>query len=161
MWLCSHVCVVSRLCAGPGWGRAGGACGCGCMCAFPRGLAWSAECGRVYLISDVPSVFSADINCQTMSNAAQMFPGGGLLSFTSVVWVIKKSKGESCFGCCCSRAVLGAHGGLAGQLTQQGCPHTGSSCPSPSEPGAGHKQHGCQGARAVQSAGGESNWQVG
>lgn len=83
-----------------------------------------------------------------------MFPDGGLPSFTSVMWVIKKSEGELHFGHCCSRAVLGARGGLAGQLTQGGCP-------SPSELGAGHKQHGCQGAGAVQSAGGESNWQMG
>lgn len=90
-----------------------------------------------------------------------MFPGGGLPSFTSVMWVIKKSSGELHFGQCCSRAILGAHGGLAGRLTQWGCPHTGSSCPSPFEPRAGHKQNGCQGAGAVQSAGGESNWQMG
>lgn len=42
-----------------------------------------------------------------------MFPGGGLPSFTSVMWVIKKSEGELHFDQCCSRAILGAHwGGL-------------------------------------------------
>lgn len=89
-----------------------------------------------------------------------MFSGGGLPSFTSVMWVIKKSKGELHFGQCGSRAILGAHG-LAGQLTQWRCSYTGSSCPSLSEPGAGHKQRGCQGAGTVQSAGGESSWQMG
>lgn len=66
----------------------------------PVGLFWSAECGRVYLISDVPSVFSADINCQTMSNGAQMFPGGGLPPLASTMRVIKTLGEPFWEGCC-------------------------------------------------------------
>lgn len=88
--------VLTRVCSSrrvlrPGWGRAGGARGH--VRLSPGGLFRSAECGCVYLISDVPSVFSTDINCQTMSNGAQMFPGGGLPSFASTMRVIKIQEG--------------------------------------------------------------------
>lgn len=97
---CAHTCVRRAACVlRPGPGRAGGGVRAWVHVRLsPGGLFWSAECGRVYLISDVPSVFSTDINCQTMSNGAQMFPGGGLPSFASAMRVIKKSKGGVVFG---------------------------------------------------------------
>lgn len=64
----------------------------------PGGMFWSAECGCVYLISDIPSVFSADINCQTMSNGAQMFPSGGLPSLCQCYAGDKKIQGGVVFG---------------------------------------------------------------
>jgi len=122
------------------------------VCLSPGGLFRSAECGRVYLISDVPSVFSADINCQTMSNGAQMFPGGGLPPFASTMRVIKIQGGVT-FGPLFLQGCQWEHaGGLQVRSPMGwGCPRTGSSRPSPSAQGAGHGQRGGQGAGAVRS----------
>lgn len=62
-----RVAVLTRVCgelpvSPPAGAVPGERVGVGACAPSPGGQAWSAECGRVYLISDVPSVFSADIN---------------------------------------------------------------------------------------------------
>lgn len=136
---CAHTCVRRAAhVLHPGWGRTGaGGGGWGGMrvrvhvCLSPGGLFRSAECGRVYLISDVPSVFSADINCQTMSNGAQMFPGGGLPSFASTMRVIKNPRGSRVWAAVAAGPLAGVHRGPAGQLPQLGMPTHGQLPPQP------------------------------
>lgn len=154
---CAHTCVrpAARVLR-PGWGHAGGGWWKGDIRVHvrfsPGGLFRSAECGRVYLISDVPSVFSADINCQTMSNGAQMFPSGGLPSFASAMRVIKKKKnpsGSRVWAATAAGMLLGARG------RDWGSAHA-PAAPAPAPPSW---ERGNQGAEAMQSAGGETHLQ--